>query len=119
MISGFSTSLFAGKRPSGAILAGVCARLAGQFKTDPWLVRCIFLVAFVVNALIAGLLYLVLAFFLYKDSNDRVIDGEFREIESQDSAPPVSGQSQRQARIAALERRLREAEAAKSRYKKL
>ena len=58
------------KSRKNRLMEGVCAGIAGRIGTDPWRVRAAFVVAFILSAGLALLVYVVLALVLPWDSVD-------------------------------------------------
>lgn len=48
-------------RPDGALLAGVCSELARRLDWNVWAVRCLFVCGLLIESLVTGVVYLVLA----------------------------------------------------------
>ena len=92
------------RRPDGALLAGVCAGIAGRLGWNTWALRLLFVLGLLIKPVPTGLVYLVLAFLVPRIAS------------RQSPAEPEPGLaseelSARNQRIADLERRFRDLEA--------
>jgi len=95
-------------RADGALLAGVCAGIAGKLGWNVWALRALFVVFLLVKTLWAIAAYVVLALALHLlgdgwPGKERQRDGGSGELAS----PELAG---RNRRIADLERRFRDLE---------
>jgi len=90
-------------RHDDALLAGVCARIAGRFGWNVWALRAVFVAFLLLKTLWAAVAYAVLALAF------RLFDGERtdRRRDGGLESPELSGRNER---IAELERRFRELE---------
>ena len=92
------------ERPDGALLAGVCAGIARAFKWNVWVLRALFIGFLIIKTLAAVIVYAALALLLYLFGSDwSVRDKTTRGL----SSPELS---ERNERIAELERRFKELE---------
>ena len=91
-------------RAEGALLAGVCAGIAGAFNWNVWVLRALFAAFLLFKTLWAVVVYAVLAlvFKLFEDQ----LSGKSKSGEGL-ASPELS---ERNERIADLERRFRELE---------
>ena len=92
------------ERPDGALLAGVCAGIARAFKWNVWVLRALFIGFLIIKTLAAVIVYAALALLLYLFGSDwSARDKTTRGL----SSPELS---ERNERIAELERRFKELE---------
>jgi len=92
------------ERPDGALLAGVCAGIARAFNWKVWVLRALFIGFLIIKTLAAVIVYAALALLLYLFGSDWGI---------RDKNPSGLGSpelSERNERIAELERRFKELE---------
>ena len=91
-------------RTEGALLSGVCAVIAQAFNWNVWVLRALFVVFLLIKTLwaIVGYAVLTLAFKLFEDQ----LSGKSKSREGL-ASPELS---ERNERIANLERRFRELE---------
>ena len=89
-------------RHDDALLAGVCARIAGRFGWNVWALRVVFIAFLLLKTLWALVVYAVLALAFHLFDGQRA-DKSGGGLESPELAD-------RNARIAELERRFRELE---------
>jgi len=92
------------ERPDGALLAGVCAGIARAFKWNVWVLRALFIGFLAIKTLAAVLVYAALALLFYFFDSEWGARGK--------TSPGLSSPelSERNERIAELERRFRELE---------
>lgn len=93
-------------RADGALLAGVCAGIAGKLGWNAWALRALFVVFLLVKTLWAIAAYAVLALAMHlfghgRPGNEPQVDGRAGGLTSPELA-------RRNRRIADLERRLRD-----------
>jgi phage shock protein PspC (stress-responsive transcriptional regulator) len=91
-------------RPAGALLAGVCAGLAQRLGWNAWAIRAIFVLGLFIQTIGTGVVYVLLAFLLPRfDSGTREPEPDLKSEELSD----------RNQRIADLERRFKDLESGK------
>ncbi|MFT5141117.1 MAG: phage shock protein PspC (stress-responsive transcriptional regulator) [Lysobacterales bacterium] len=87
-------------RPAGALLAGVCADLAQRLGWNPWAIRALFVIGLFIQAIGTGAVYILLAILLPRFGTKSAAEPELK----------ADVLSDRQQRIAELERRFKEME---------
>ena len=87
-------------RPAGALLAGVCAGLASRLGWNVWAIRALFVLGLLIQTIATGVVYVLLA----------VILSRFENREEPEPELKTDVLSERQQRIAELERRFKEME---------
>ena len=92
------------ERPDGALLAGVCAGIARTFKWNVWVMRALFVGFLAIKTLAAIVVYAGLAVLFYLIDRDW---GEGKKTRDGLNSPELS---ERNERIAELERRFKELE---------
>ena len=92
------------ERPDGALLAGVCARIARALKWNVWVLRVLFLGFLIIKTMPAVLVYAGLALFFY------LVEGRQGTTNHSSDGLTSPELSQRNERIRDLERRFREME---------
>jgi phage shock protein PspC (stress-responsive transcriptional regulator) len=93
-------------RPDGALLAGVCAGIAGALQWNVWVLRALFVGFLVIKTWVAVMVYGVLALVFYLSGNNHV----FRRGGGPDDGLGSPELSDRNQRIRDLERRFRDLE---------
>lgn len=96
------------ERPDGSLLAGVCAGLADRLGWNVWAIRALFVLGLFIQTIGAGVVYVLLAVLLPRLGNSTAPEhsGKSDELKADEL-------SDRQRRIAELERRFREMESGK------
>jgi len=92
------------RRPDGALLAGVCAGIAGRLGWNTWALRLLFVLGLLIKPVPTGLVYLALALLMPCVMRRSSATAEEPGLESVEL-------SARNQRIADLERRFRDLEA--------
>ena len=92
------------KRPDGALLAGVCAGIAGALRWNVWVLRALFVGFLAIKTVAALVTYAVLALAMHLLGYEKLRGKK----ESEGLASPEL--SQRSERIANLEQRFRDME---------
>ncbi len=92
------------KRPDGALLAGVCAGIAGALRWNVWVLRALFVGFLAIKTVAAVITYAVLALAMHLLGNE-ILRG--KKASDGLASPELSRRSER---IADLEQRFRELE---------
>jgi len=98
-------SPFQHDRPAGALLAGVCAGLAQRLGWNAWAIRALFVLGLLIQTIGTGVVYVLLALLLPRFGNS---DSATQE----ETGPGLKADelSERNQRIADLEKRFKEME---------
>jgi phage shock protein PspC (stress-responsive transcriptional regulator) len=91
---------FQHNRPAGALLAGVCAGLAQRLGWNAWAIRALFVLGLFIQAIGAGVVYILLAVLLPRFDSSSEPEPSLKADEL----------SERNQRIAELEKRFRDME---------
>jgi phage shock protein PspC (stress-responsive transcriptional regulator) len=94
-------------RPAGALLAGVCAGLAERLGWNAWAIRGLFVLGLLIETIGTGVVYVILAVLLPRFGGT---GSSSSASEGGDSVLRSESLSERNERIADLERRFREME---------
>ena len=93
------------ERPDGALLAGVCAGLSGRLGWNVWAIRALFIIGLFIQTIGAGVVYVILAVSLPRFGSSTTPEPELKTDELR-----ADELSNRQQRIAELEKRFKEME---------
>lgn len=99
------------RRPDGALLAGVCIRIANRLGWNVWALRVLFILGLLIETIAVGLIYGALALLLPRLGPGAGDDGPGRASgQAEDAGLTSDALGARNRRIADLERRFRELE---------
>lgn len=100
----------ASHRPDGALLAGVCAAIAGRFGWNVWAIRGLFVFFLVIQTIATGIVYVILAALLPRFEGRQARGKDAPVDESRSDELRANELRARNERIADLERRFKEME---------